>query len=244
MASEQLSEEAAQRIARFHDAALSRAQMCMTFMNFVSSTTNRSAVTMMCWMKKTTDAISDVARKDSVQVAVIQTHGEDGAILLMLRWSLNGVSSVHCVQMCWDPPILSVSEVLVGRHAISVKSFCASLSIWMHTSSVRSVRTCESRNVESFCKRSWIPSNFLLMNLFLNLWEIWWSFCSFVFPNRWPRGRLFLMTKFGIERRIQLPSADTSAGCISQEMPTSAVDDALIPVKKAFWALHFRSCLA
>ena len=34
---------------------------------------------------------------------------------------------------------------------------------------------------------------------------------------------------------IQLPSVDTSAGFIlSQEMPTSAVNDALIPVKKAF----------
>ena len=34
---------------------------------------------------------------------------------------------------------------------------------------------------------------------------------------------------------IQLPSVDTSAGLIfSQEMPTSAVNDALIPIKKAF----------
>ena len=31
-------------------------------------------------MKKTTDAISDTARKESVQVALLQTHGEDGAI--------------------------------------------------------------------------------------------------------------------------------------------------------------------
>ena len=40
---------------------------------------------MMCWMNKTTDAISGIARKESVQVALLQTHGEDGAILLMLR---------------------------------------------------------------------------------------------------------------------------------------------------------------
>ena len=34
---------------------------------------------------------------------------------------------------------------------------------------------------------------------------------------------------------IQLPSVDTSAGCIlSQEKPSNAVNDALIPVKKAF----------
>ena len=40
---------------------------------------------MMCWMKKTTDAISGIARKESVQVALLQTHGEDGASLLMRR---------------------------------------------------------------------------------------------------------------------------------------------------------------
>ena len=44
---------------------------------------------------------------------------------------------------------------------------------------------------------------------------------------------------------IQCPSEDTSAGLIlSQEMPASAVDDALIPIKKAFFALRFRICLA
>ena len=40
---------------------------------------------MMCWMKKTTDAISDTARKESVQVALLQTHNEDGVMLLMFR---------------------------------------------------------------------------------------------------------------------------------------------------------------
>ena len=30
-------------------------------------------------MKKTTDAISDTVRKESVQVVLLQTHGEDGA---------------------------------------------------------------------------------------------------------------------------------------------------------------------
>ena len=66
----------------------------------MSSTKNRATPTMRYWMKKTTDAISDTARKESVQVALLQTHGEDGAILLMLRWSLIGVSSVHLCQMC------------------------------------------------------------------------------------------------------------------------------------------------
>ena len=72
------------------------------FWIFMSSSRNRSTPTVMCWKKKMTDTISDTARKESVQVALLQTHGEDGAILLMVRWSLNGVSSVHCVLMCWE----------------------------------------------------------------------------------------------------------------------------------------------
>ena len=70
---------------------ISRAQRCSTLMNFMSSTRNCSTATMMCWMKTTTHAIFDTARKESVPVALLQTHGEDGAILLMLRWSLIGV---------------------------------------------------------------------------------------------------------------------------------------------------------
>ena len=60
--------------------------MCLIFeIIFMSSTSGHSTATMMCWMKKTTDAITDTARKESVQVALLQTHGEDGASLLMLR---------------------------------------------------------------------------------------------------------------------------------------------------------------
>ena len=55
------------------------------FDEFTSSTSGHSTATMMCWMKKTTNAMSDTGRKESVQVALLQTHGEDGASLLMLR---------------------------------------------------------------------------------------------------------------------------------------------------------------
>ena len=54
------------RVAPFYDAALARAQMCLTFKNFMGSTRNRSTATMMCWMKKTTDAISGIARKEGI----------------------------------------------------------------------------------------------------------------------------------------------------------------------------------
>ena len=62
-----------------------------------------------------------------------------------------------------DPRILSVSKVLFLRHSIGG----ASLSIWIQTSSVRSCSSWDSRNMGSCMKRSWIPSKFLLMNLFL-----------------------------------------------------------------------------
>ena len=63
---------------------ISRAQREWTLMNFLSSTSGHSTAPMMCWMKKT-NAISDTGRKESVQVAILQTHGEDGASLLLLR---------------------------------------------------------------------------------------------------------------------------------------------------------------
>ena len=101
-----------------YDAALPRAQRCLTLMNFMSSTRNRSTATMMCWMKKTTNAISDTSKKESVQIALLQTHHEDGAILSILRRSLIGISSVHCVQMCWKRSTnFFISQKLVGRHA-------------------------------------------------------------------------------------------------------------------------------
>ena len=45
-------------------------------------------------MKKTTNAICDTGRKESVQVALLQIHGGDGAYLSVLLGSLIGVSSV------------------------------------------------------------------------------------------------------------------------------------------------------
>ena len=51
-------------------------------------------------MKKTTNAVSDTGRKESVQVALLQIHGEDGAYLSVLLGSLIGVSSVHFCRIC------------------------------------------------------------------------------------------------------------------------------------------------
>ena len=97
-----LCEETAQRVSPFYLLLCTWAQLRTFLLIVMSSTRNRSTATKMCWMKKTTDAISGIASKESVRVALLQTHGEDGAILLRLRWSLNGVSSVLCVQNCWE----------------------------------------------------------------------------------------------------------------------------------------------
>ena len=89
-----------EHFALFFDAAHSTSSEVIDFDEFMSSTSGYSTATMMYWMKKTTNAISDTGRKESVQVALLQTHGEDGAILLIILGSLIGVSSVHFCQMC------------------------------------------------------------------------------------------------------------------------------------------------
>ena len=49
-----------------------------------------------CWMKRTTNAIFGIDRKELVQVAPLQIHGGDGAYLSVLL----GVSSVHFCLIC------------------------------------------------------------------------------------------------------------------------------------------------
>ena len=68
-----------QQVALFFDAAHSTSSQVIDFDEFMSSTSGHSTATMMYWMKKTTNAISDTGRKGSVQVALLQTHGDDGA---------------------------------------------------------------------------------------------------------------------------------------------------------------------
>ena len=65
----------------FFDAAHSTSSEGIDFDEFMNSTSVHSTATMMYWMKKTTNAISDTGRKESVQVALLQIHGGDGAYL-------------------------------------------------------------------------------------------------------------------------------------------------------------------
>ena len=226
---------------------MSRAQRYLTLMNFMSSTNGHSTATMMCWMKKTTNAISDTGRKESVQVALLQTHGEDGASLLMLRWSLIGVSSVHCVQMCWKRSTYSFLDlkVLVLRHAKS--EIFLRVLIHLDTDFLSSINF-ELRFTKYFIfqesGREFLQNPFLI-HLFLELWAMKCSFCASVLPWRLPWGRTFLDDIVRYWENIQLPSVKMSAGFIfSQEMSTSAINYSLIPVKKSFWALQFGNCFA
>ena len=54
-------------------------------LQFMSSTSIRSTATMRYWMKKTTNATFGIDKGESVQVALLQIHGGDGAYLLLLR---------------------------------------------------------------------------------------------------------------------------------------------------------------
>ena len=126
-----------------------------------------------------------------------------------------------------------------------MKSFCASLSIWMQTSSVRSMLIWDSRNIESFWKRSWILSNPLFDASLSQIMGNMVFFLFFSLPIAMATRSPILNDIVRDWEKIQCPSKDTSAGLIlCKEMPASAVNDALIPVKKAFFALHFRNCFA
>ena len=67
-----------QYVALFFDAARSTSSEVIDFDEFMSSTSGHSTATMRYFF-------IDTARKESVQVALLQIHCEDGAILLMPR---------------------------------------------------------------------------------------------------------------------------------------------------------------
>ena len=72
------------QVALFCDAAHFTSSEGIYFDEFMSSTSGHSTATMMYRMKKTTNASIGI-NEELVQVALLQTHGEDGASLLLLR---------------------------------------------------------------------------------------------------------------------------------------------------------------
>ena len=115
----------------------------------------------------------------------------------------------------------------------------------MNFSSVQPILSCESRYVESRRKRSWIPSNFLFETSPPRIvgYEMLFLCISFVVPNT--TRSLFLNDVVLDWESIQSPLMKTLAGfTFFQEMSTSAIENSLIPMKKACWALHFWNCFA
>ena len=68
-----------QQVALFFDASHSTSSEVIDFHEFMSSSSGHSTATMRYWIKKTTNAISDAGGKESVQVTLLQIHGEDGS---------------------------------------------------------------------------------------------------------------------------------------------------------------------
>ena len=81
----------------------------------------------------------------------------------------------------WDFPIFLVSVELLRGWAIGVGFPVLILSISMHFSSIQPTLSCESRYVNTFRKRSSIPSNFFSRHLLRALWATKCSFCASVF---------------------------------------------------------------
>ena len=149
--------------------------------------------------------------------------------------------------MCWerDRPGRLKSHVFFGRHAIGeiFLGHLVRLDAYFFSSINSELR------VKKFCNLSGSDRE-LLQNPF---WRIF--FCEimgnklfslfFSLPTRIAMRSHLLNDIVRDWEQIQLPSEDTSAGLIlSQEMPATAVNDALIPIKKPFFALHFENCLA
>ena len=145
-----------------------------TFLFLVlSSTRNRSTATKMCWMKKTLYEEDDGCHCRYCQIGIGESCSSPDS---WCRWcnlinaSLKSERSLigPIFQIYWERS--TNSFCIESTHLPFVKTFCASLSIWMQTSSVRAMLSWDSRNTGSIWKRSWIPSNPLFLHLLFRLW--------------------------------------------------------------------------
>ena len=112
------------------------------------------------------------------------------------------------------------------------KSFSASSSIWIQTSSVRSCSSWDARKSGSFKKRPWVPWKTPLdASLFQIMGNMIFSlFLSFPISVAMRSSLLNHMVRNW--EKVQCILNDASVGCsFFQEMPTSAIDDALIPIQ-------------
>ena len=187
-----------------------------------------------------------IDKEELVQVVLLQIHGGHGAYLLVLLLSLIGVSSVHFCLICsmryTNFPIFRTPQREGGQQEWFS---CANLSISMHFSTVQPIFDLRI----TICWISWEG----IVNSFKFLFEsspprvmghiVLFLCLSFAVPSTMVS--LLLVDVVRNWEGIQSPLIKIWAGfAFNQEVSTSAIDYSLIPIMKAFWALHFRNCFA
>ena len=208
----------------------------------MSSTRNCSIATK-CWRTNSMmDAIAGTSSRAAVCVVLLQILGEDGLMWSTLRWSQNDFSSVRFFQIYWER---STYFCIESTHLPSFDRWNLSASPCPSGCRLLQFDQCwvEIHEIQDlFGSDREFLRNFFLMHLFLKLWA---TKCCFSLPMTMAMRSPLLNDIVRNWEKIQCPSEETSAGLFfSHEMPASAVDGALIPVKKAFFALRFRVCLA
>ena len=212
-----------------------------TFLFIVlNSTRNRSIATTTCWMKNfMMGAIAGVAGMELARVVLLQILGGDGVLWSTHRWNQNDLTSPGFFRIKErNPPFLWVSRALILRH--SVGEIFLRVLIHLDTDFFSSVMF-EKCRISFGIDRESLRN--LLMHLFLKLWATWWSLCSFVFRNRWPWGRPCFMRTFWIERRPNVHWRIPRLESLLSRDGRKCNNDALIPVKQAFFELQLKNCL-
>ena len=238
--SEQLWRKRLQQVALFCDAAHFTSSEGIDFDEFMSSTSGHSTTTMMCWMKKSTNAISDTVERNP-------------CMSLFSRLTVKTVHLCYCFAEVWSEFHRCISARCVQRDRPGFLKSLKLLSWW----AIGKIFLCQLVHLDtlllspiSFELRITISSIFLkaIVNSFKTLfdtsppsimgYEVLLPVLQFFSMPSTMRSPLLDDIVRDWEN-IQLLSVKMSAGfAFNQEMSTSAIDHSLIPIKKAFWALH------
>ena len=200
---------------------------------------------MKNWMKKKTDATLGIVEKGWVLVVLLLILGGDGWLMWLPFGSLIGVSSVHsCPISVWDTMFSHISHIhqrIGGRSGLPVPIY---------------LLRCTSPRSSQF----WVASHDILV-LVGNDREFHHNSFWYISSARFEGHKmLFLCVGFAVPstvgslllddvarnwESIQSPLTKILTGfAFNQEMSTGATDHSLIPIKKAFWVLHFWNCFA
>ena len=226
---------------RLQQIAISCKRSCCNKFKKKSSTSFYPTATMKNW-KKMTDATFGIDVKGWVQVALLQIRGGDCS------------SIVTCFSEVWSEFhrcilarfVQCETPIFFFSHTPQRMGSWSGLPLPIYPLRYTSPRSsqflsCESRFSGSRWKRSWIPTKSFLIHLFRALWTTKCSFCAV--PSTVESHLLGDVVRNWVS--IQSPLTKILTGfAFNQEMSTGAIDHSLIPIKKAFWALHFWNCFA